>query len=349
MSETAATWKCQGAPGGCGDGPHQPAALVSTDVAASHRLGGPVEIGVTDRDTAGPHRHRRRLPPHGGVVAQLLVRDGLYTGPVLVPEALGLCWSDVDLDARRLIVRRSLVDVVRGSAVINEVKQGRGRSMALDAGTVASLRSLRSEQLQERLLVGSGYTDHDLLFAMPDGAPYHPDRFARTFVQRVAKLGLPAIRVHDLRHTWATLALQFEVHPKVVQERLGHSSISVTLDIYSHVVPAMETDAAERVASMILGVGPTCDLCPMCDHGPAATPNHKRRLSPDLRRRVGASVSEGGLELAPPRARGPSLISDLPFRMPLAVSRVFPRMSPLQKPHQLPDLQPGQPCVVADH
>jgi len=95
----------------------------------------------------------------------------------------------------------------------------------------------------------------DLLFAMPDGRPYHPDRFARVFIERGRALGLPTIRVHDLRHTWATLALGAGVHPRVVQERLGHSSISVTLDIYSHVVPAMETDAADRVAALILGAG----------------------------------------------------------------------------------------------
>ena len=111
---------------------------------------------------------------------------------------------------------------------------------------------MRTEQLQERLRVGAGYVDNDLIFAMPDGRPYHPDRFARVFIERGRATGLPTIRLHDLRHGWATMALAAGVH-KVVQERLGHSSISVTLDIYSHVVPAMETDAADRVAALILG------------------------------------------------------------------------------------------------
>lgn len=109
-----------------------------------------------------------------------------------------------------------------------------------------------AEQAHERLLVGAGYAEHDLLFCKPDGQPYHPDRFARVFTRQAARLELPAIRLHDLRHTWATLALLSGVHPKVVQERLGHTSISITLDIYSHVVPAMESDAAERVAALIL-------------------------------------------------------------------------------------------------
>ena len=86
-----------------------------------------------------------------------------------------------------------------------------------------------------------------------DGSLIHPERFSRCFDARVRDAGLPKIRLHDLRHTYATLALQAGVHPKVVQERLGHSSISVTLDTYSHAIPAIESEAAERVATLILG------------------------------------------------------------------------------------------------
>ncbi|MGZ4620148.1 MAG: site-specific integrase, partial [Frankiaceae bacterium] len=85
------------------------------------------------------------------------------------------------------------------------------------------------------------------------GGPRHPDRTAAAFRETVARLGLPAIRLHDLRHTWATLALEAGVHPKVVQERLGHANVSITLDLYSHVAPAMATDAASKVAALILG------------------------------------------------------------------------------------------------
>jgi integrase len=72
----------------------------------------------------------------------------------------------------------------------------------------------------------------------------------------VTRHGLPPLSVHGLRHSWATLALKAGVHPKVVQERLGHSTIGITLDVYSHVLPSMETDAADRVAALILGVQP---------------------------------------------------------------------------------------------
>ncbi len=145
----------------------------------------------------------------------------------------------VDLSAGRLSVIRSLVDVEYGRPVWSDPKTSRGRrSVALDAATLAALKTLRAEQLQERLPVGADNAEHDLVFARAEGGPRHPDRTAAAFRETVARLGLPAIRLHDLRHTWATLALEAGVHPKVVQERLGHANVSITLDLYSHVAPA---------------------------------------------------------------------------------------------------------------
>lgn len=181
----------------------------------------------------------------------LLATTGLRRG-----EALGLSWSSLDLDASRTSITRTLVDLEGDDPVWSDPKTARGRrSIALDAGTVAVLRAVRVTQAQERLLVGSGYVDHDLVFARADGRPLHPERFSRTFGEQVTKHKLPPLSVHGLRHTWATLALGAGVHPKVVQERLGHSTISITLDTYSHVMPSMETDAADRVAALILGGG----------------------------------------------------------------------------------------------
>ena len=87
------------------------------------------------------------------------------------------------------------------------------------------------------------------------GEPVHPDAFSREFRRHVAEADLPAIRLHDLRHSYATLALKAGVHPKVVSERLGHATIGVTLDLYSHVTPSIARDAADVVASRILGDG----------------------------------------------------------------------------------------------
>jgi integrase len=181
------------------------------------------------------------------VAWHLLAMTGMRRG-----EVLGLAWSAVDLDAATVSLRRTLVDVAAGEPVWSDPKTDRGRRLvSLDAGTVAKLRAHKADQAAERLLVGNGYRSHDLVFAMPDGRPIHPERFSREFTQTVERSPLPRIRLHDLRHTWATLALQAGVHPKVVQERLGHSNIAITLDIYSHVIPAMQTDAADRVAALV--------------------------------------------------------------------------------------------------
>ena len=89
-----------------------------------------------------------------------------------------------------------------------------------------------------------GWRDHDLVFCRVDGSPLHPDRFSARFVDKARLLGLPPIRLHELRHTRASLALADGVHPKIVQERLGHANISITLDIYSHVTAGLHSDAA---------------------------------------------------------------------------------------------------------
>ena len=96
------------------------------------------------------------------------------------------------------------------------------------------LRVHRKAQLAERLALGPAYQDEGLVFAREDGAPMHPDRVSKLFRMHADAVKLPRIRLHDMRHTHATLALRAGVHPKVVSERLGHSSIALTLDTYSH-------------------------------------------------------------------------------------------------------------------
>ena len=98
------------------------------------------------------------------------------------------------------------------------------------------------------------------LFCRPHGGPLHPERFSRTFADHARQAGLPPIRLHDLRHTWATLALSAGEHPKVVQERLGHAAIAITLDVYSHVTEGLHGDAASRVAGIIFGTGVSTPL-----------------------------------------------------------------------------------------
>jgi integrase len=143
---------------------------------------------------------------------------------------------------------------VHDRLVFDTTKTARSRRrISLDAETVAALRRHRARQAKDRLFVGEAWDDsHDLVFTQADGTPVHPDRWTRQFQRHVARLGLPELRgPHSLRHTWATLALEAGVHPKVVSERLGHSTIAITLDTYSHVVEGMDADAATTVAEQI--------------------------------------------------------------------------------------------------
>ena len=177
----------------------------------------------------------------------LLATTGMRRG-----EVLGLRWSDVDFEHRRVSVNRSLISVDYEIRFESPKTARSRRSVALDSGTVTRLREHRRTQIEERLALGTGF-DHDgLLFCQPDGLPVHPDRFMKLFQRTVSKAGLPRIRLHDLRHTFATLALEAGVHPKVVSDRLGHSSIAITLDTYSHVAPSLDAAAAEVVAGAIL-------------------------------------------------------------------------------------------------
>lgn len=136
----------------------------------------------------------------------------------------------------------------------SDPKTARGRrSVALDSGTVAAIRDHRKRQAEERLAFGPAYRDSDLVFAQEDGSPIDPDRFTKMFAAHVRDATLSRIRLHDLRHTHATLALAAGVHPKVVSERLGHATVSLTLDTYSHAIPALQEEAAEKVAGIIFG------------------------------------------------------------------------------------------------
>ena len=167
-------------------------------------------------------------------------------------EALGLRWSDVDLDAGRARIVQTIIQT-RNVVSVGEPKTARGRRpISLDPATIAVLRAHRHRMLQERLLVGPDFDDLGLVFHQPDGSWLRPDAVSEVFLRRVRRYGLPRLTLKGLRHTWATLALEQGIHPRVVQERLGHSTIAITLGIYSHVTPTLHDEAAELVAAMVL-------------------------------------------------------------------------------------------------
>ena len=178
----------------------------------------------------------------------LLITTGMRRG-----EVLGLSWENVDLRGSRLSVVRSLTVVDYQHVEMLEPKTAKGRrSVALDPVTVDALKAHRKQQLEERVFAGSTWQDNGLVFARSNGAAIHPEYVSRRFTQLSARAEQPRIRLHDLRHSYATAALSSGISPKVVSERLGHSSVSITLDVYSHVLPSIDEEAANVVASFIL-------------------------------------------------------------------------------------------------
>ncbi|SFT53928.1 Phage integrase family protein [Geodermatophilus amargosae] len=187
---------------------------------------------------------------------RLLAATGMRRG-----EALALRWRDVDLDGSRLQVRRSLgVVKAKGAGeqlVEGPTKTGQAGGVHIDPDTVAALRTYRATRgsLSPELV-----RDAALVLGNLDGSHRHPERYSRRFLEQVVQAGralgedqLPRIRLHDLRHTHATLLLAAGEPVKVVSERLGHASATITLTVYQHVHPGMGRQAADRFAALLRG------------------------------------------------------------------------------------------------
>jgi len=175
----------------------------------------------------------------------VLATTGLRRG-----EALGVRWSDIDLDRATLSVSQTITTVNNRIAVTPPKSDRSRRRIGLDRDTVRILRDHQRDQQRDSELLGAGPAT--LVFAEPDGGPVHPDTVTRRFKRLVRHSGLPLLRgPHDLRHTWASLALAAGAHPKVVSDRLGHSTIAITIDTYSHAIPSLDAEAASTVAGLL--------------------------------------------------------------------------------------------------
>lgn len=167
-------------------------------------------------------------------------------------ELLGLRWSDIDFDAGVVRVRVQLKRLLNGTWAFKEPKTKRSRrQIALALPAIEALRKHQARQCEERLLVGDAWKDPNLIFSSTIGTPLFARNVVRSFKALLERGALPDVRFHDLRHTCATLLLSARVNPKVVSEMLGHASIAITLDIYSHVIPDMQQDAAATMASLL--------------------------------------------------------------------------------------------------
>ena len=179
----------------------------------------------------------------------LAIHTGMRRG-----ELLALKWADVDLDLATVRVRRTLTrgEDGRGYVVGAATKSGKGRHVRLTPRAVETLKRHRARQAKEQRKIGGLYRDQNLLFAGEGGNPINPSNLRnRSFKPLLERAGLPRITFHDLRHTCASLLFQRNVHPKIVQELLGHASVAITLDTYSHMLPGMGSEAADAMGEAL--------------------------------------------------------------------------------------------------
>lgn len=191
-----------------------------------------VDAALCERILAAARGTRFECP------AAIAISTGMRRG-----EILGLRWSDIDPDLLLAHVRRSLQPTRRG-LVFEQPKTKRSRRAVMLPGFLRPYLERQSkDQSRRRSERGAAWCETDLVIDRGDGAPLHPDTLSSRWGVFLSRAGLPHVRFHDLRHAHATLMLLQGVHPKVVSERLGHASVGITLDTYSHVLPAMQAEA----------------------------------------------------------------------------------------------------------
>lgn len=218
--------------------------LIATNPAAAVQ---PPRVHRPDLVTPDPDALRRLMAIAKGntvfyVPTVLAATTGMRRG-----EVLAMRWGDLDLDERVVRVSRSL-QRIGGDLQSVEPKTARGRrTVALPGFTVDVLRNHRREQSERRLLLGEAWSDHGLVCERGDGAPLDPDAFSHAVQRLGGKIGLPHLRLHDLRHGYASALLSRGVHPKIASEALGHASVAFTLDRYSHVFPGLGRVAADAI------------------------------------------------------------------------------------------------------
>ncbi len=216
--------------------------LVTCNVASGLRLPrgeSRQKRALTDEETEALIAGTEGTVVHGPLL--ILLATGLRRG-----ELLALTWADVDLENSTIAVHRSLEKTASGLR-FKSTKTNRGRVAAVPSFALAAMRAHRIKQNKDRLGCGEFWQDNGLVFSGVLGAPWDPAVFSRAFRRAAMRVGVGSIGPHSLRHTAATEMLRQGIHPKVVADRLGHSTIRMTLDVYSHVMPALEADAATKV------------------------------------------------------------------------------------------------------
>jgi integrase len=197
---------------------------------------------IDEEQSAWILQHARERDARFYVPILAAITTGLRRG-----ELLALKWSDFALDIGVLEVRRSLEQTKVGGLRFKETKGKKARRIDVPPLLREALIEHRIRQAEFQKQFANEYQSHDLVFPQPDGSLWPPDSFTSGYLNLIESAGLRRIRFHDLRHSHASQMLRHGVHPKVVQERLGHSSIAVTMDIYSHLLPGVQQEAVKKV------------------------------------------------------------------------------------------------------
>jgi integrase len=238
-----------------------PATVVYMHRLIKKALAQAVRWGVLQRnpvDAVDPPKIERRLMTTFDMAQTVELLENLIGSRLLTPVTLGvLCglrrgeiaalrWRNVDLAGGKLAIVESAEQTATGVRY-KPPKSGKGRTVAMSATVVERLRAHRLQQAEELLRLGVRQTESTFVYTREDGEPMQPRSLTHAWLKVLGKTDLPRIRFHDLRHAHATHLLCNGVHPKVASERLGHSRVGITLDLYSHVLPGMQEDAAARV------------------------------------------------------------------------------------------------------
>lgn len=166
-------------------------------------------------------------------------------------EIAALTWDNVDFQNKVIYVDKTVIRI-NGKVSISDVKTEKSRrSIAISDFVIQELKKHLKKQKENKLKYGTNYVDTNFVCTHEDGRQQLPDYITKKFQKEIQKYGLPKVRFHDLRHTHASLLLKQGINPKVVSERLGHSSISITMDLYSHVVPELQREAARKIEELI--------------------------------------------------------------------------------------------------
>ncbi len=187
------------------------------------------------------------------ILYYIAITTGLREG-----ELLGLKWSDIDWNSQSLSVQRQVQWTYQdkgkdGPHYFFKSPKSKSsiRRIALGSRATEKLKIQRQRLAMQRIVTADRWEENDLVFPNLFGRPVEPTNLVREFKRLLAQANLPHMRIHDLRHTSATLMLLMNIHPKVVSERLGHSDIRITLQLYSHAIPTLQTEAASKIDELL--------------------------------------------------------------------------------------------------